>query len=716
MHLVNAGSFRLPLFCMDLGMASQIDQQPSSGASARSRKTGIGRGGIFLLMKKPIKSWMYLILAVVTLGGTSGHLLAVDFHVTTAQELQNALTLAAANGAHDTIFLTNGYYVGNFNFNSAETNNLTLQAEPGVTNTGVTIDGAGVGRSMNLSCSTNAALTVRGLTFLRNCGAAGNAALRIATGKGADVVMEDCRFISPTNTLGTGLQLVSGNNAIVRRCIVGGVPSDGGTGIAISGVPGSVSVQNCTVITNVPKGLDISGASLILISNCTFTGNSGGAQGTGAYCSATNVLLEGNTFSRNAGGNGSSGGGAYCLGTTVTLDGNTFSSNSVYGPSYNNACGGGIACSGTTVVLNGNSFKGNTASWSGGGASCAGTVTMTNNTFIENYGGTAAGGVACSGTAVAATNNTFMGNATSGDGGGVWCNSGTVTMSGNTFVGNSSLGDGGGLCNLSGAGTGTTLAGNLFKSNTGGGFYVYGRTVRLLDNLIVRNSLTNSSSKGGGVWVRATVSLEMLNNTISENMAVGGGGGVAFQVDGVTEILRVYDNIIWGNAASGNGADVHLAGTGSLKEFFNNNAHGLYGVWDIAANNLDVAPMFVDPVNGDYHLRPASLCINAGTNATGLLPATDLDGSPRIAGAKVDLGCYEFNTGILHPADANGDWVISAAEYNNYAAAWKSNQVWAVNPFVIPDHWVTRAGYLLLQGGAYHNDSSAQPTCWKPGL
>jgi hypothetical protein len=28
---------------------------------------------------------------------------AVDFHVTTAQELQNALTLAAANGADDNI-------------------------------------------------------------------------------------------------------------------------------------------------------------------------------------------------------------------------------------------------------------------------------------------------------------------------------------------------------------------------------------------------------------------------------------------------------------------------------------------------------------------------------------------------------------------------------------------------------------------------------------
>jgi len=50
---------------------------------------------------------------------------AVDFHVATAQELQNALTLAAANGADDIIYLTNGYYIGNFNFNSAEARSLT---------------------------------------------------------------------------------------------------------------------------------------------------------------------------------------------------------------------------------------------------------------------------------------------------------------------------------------------------------------------------------------------------------------------------------------------------------------------------------------------------------------------------------------------------------------------------------------------------------------
>ena len=90
---------------------------------------------------------------------------AVDFHCATAQDLQNALTLAAANGANNNIYLTNGYYVGNFNYNSSGVNNLTLLPEPGLTNTGITIDGAGGGRALNISSSgaTNT-ITVQGIT------------------------------------------------------------------------------------------------------------------------------------------------------------------------------------------------------------------------------------------------------------------------------------------------------------------------------------------------------------------------------------------------------------------------------------------------------------------------------------------------------------------------------------------------------------------------
>ena len=106
---------------------------------------------------------------------------AADFHVATAQDLQNALTTATANGADNIIWLTNGYYTGTFSYNSSATYNLMIRLEPGLTNTQVTIDGGGGGRGLNISCSgASGNVTVSNITFIRNCGNYQIGALRIA--------------------------------------------------------------------------------------------------------------------------------------------------------------------------------------------------------------------------------------------------------------------------------------------------------------------------------------------------------------------------------------------------------------------------------------------------------------------------------------------------------------------------------------------------------
>ena len=81
----------------------------------------------------------------------------------------------------------------------------------------------------------------------------------------------------------------------------------------------------------------------------------------------------------------------------------------------------------------------------------------------------------------------------------------------------------------------------------------------------------------------------------------------------------------------------------------------------------------------------------------------------------VDLGCYEFNTTATHPADADASWAITSDEFTAYAAAWKTGQTWSNAPTIIPADYVTRAGYLMTNGAAYHNDGSARPVNWKPG-
>ena len=77
------------------------------------------------------------------------------------------------------------------------------------------------------------------------------------------------------------------------------------------------------------------------------------------------------------------------------------------------------------------------------------------------------------------------------------------------------------------------------------------------------------------------------------------------------------------------------------------------------------------------------------------------------------MGCYEFITSVPHPADLNSNFVITAAEFNAYAAAWTNGQAWTSGPNPIPANYLTRAGYLMTNGGAYYNSGSARPLNWR---
>src|ERR1035441_8897162 len=156
-------------------------------------------------------------LGALALAAACVQVRAVDYHVATAQDLQNALTLAAANGANNNIYVTNGYYIGNFNYNSSAGYNLVVTNEPGVTNTQITIDGAGGGRALSITSSGTSAITVSGITFSRNCGSTTIGALRIGGGAGSVILVNGCQFLSPTNTSGMGLEIASGLNATDRK-------------------------------------------------------------------------------------------------------------------------------------------------------------------------------------------------------------------------------------------------------------------------------------------------------------------------------------------------------------------------------------------------------------------------------------------------------------------------------------------------------------------
>ena len=672
---------------------------------------------------------------------------AADFHVATAQDLQSALTMAAGNGAANNIWLTNGYYSGNFSYSSSANYNLAIQPEPGVSNTQVAIDGVAGGRALNITCSGSSGnVTVSNVTFMRNCGSYSIGALRVAASSGGTILVNACRFLSPTNnSQGMGLEIASGLNTTIVNCTVIGKTNGSaydGDGINITGVTGTTLLYNSTMAGNYAGcGADITASAVLTVTNNVFQTNSN--EGLYFYPSSGTktavVVVSNNVFSTtmnnnvcgaaienfgtlNLGANifnGNRGGGAYIsYGGTATVAGNTFDGNDVWDGWWGGAAIGSLGA----AIVTGNTFSGNTGGYGGGGVYLNNTTNiLTGNTFGANSMCASGGAVTIvGGTITTISNNAFSANSASGSGGSVYSTAGgLVTITGNTFTGNSCSGNyQGGAVYVNSSGT-NVITGDLFQQNSSadgaGAIYAASPGITISDNLVVNNTQTGSSAGGGGIFVNPGSILYMINNTVFNNSSAGNGGGAAFQISGTTQLLYVFNNIIWGNSlsGSGNGADVYLTGSGQQTALQYNDVNGMYGVWNIAAPMLNTDPKFFDPVNGDYHLQTNSPCLNYGTNGPFLL-LTDLDGNARTNGAgQVDLGCYQFTTNVFHPADTNQDWTISPAEYTAYAAAWKAGQAWSNGPNPIPANYVTRAGYLMTNGGAYYNDGSARPVNWK---
>jgi len=252
---------------------------------------------------------------------------------------------------------------------------------------------------------------------------------------------------------------------------------------------------------------------------------------------------------------------------------------------------------------------------SGGGVSACsshGTITIANNTFSENSSDNG-GGVdahSVSGT-ITIANNKFSGNSANYYGGGIDVNSdsGTITIANNTFSGNSA------------------------DDSCGGGVEVYAESGRIT---ITNNTFSGNSANyyGGGVrgylWYDSAT-LNVYNNIFFNNTANAGDDlYVNSDSDGnyIGSIVNLYNNDFSGNADFGTGHSEDLCIT------LTDNYHH--------ADNIQEDPQFVDPVNGDFHLKSNSPCIDKGNNSAPELPDTDFEGNPRILGSAPDIGADEF--------------------------------------------------------------------------
>jgi hypothetical protein len=300
--------------------------------------------------------------------------------------------------------------------------------------------------------------------------------------------------------------------------------------------------------------------------------------------------------------------------------------------------GGGVEISNAYPTISGNIITQNAGSGEGGGVEVAfGGPIIDSNTISQNtfyFPGGFGAGICVGGTPAAPpftqiTNNTISANFGAGPGGGIALfAAGPVTVENNVIIGNSAA-EGGGIGDVDGAGE--VIVQNLITGNTAyNGAAIFLQEVccssasRLINNTIADNSSnTNATVNADGFNANAVIE----NNII---VTAGSEDGLLCNQNYPDGPPMVRFNDVFSSQG------VATAYAGACTGFSGSNG------------NISVNPLFVSSSN--FHLRGGSLAVDAGDNGAPNLPATDLDGNPRIVDGnldgtvRIDMGVYEFQS------------------------------------------------------------------------
>ncbi|MCC7146990.1 MAG: right-handed parallel beta-helix repeat-containing protein [Phycisphaeraceae bacterium] len=386
----------------------------------------------------------------------------------------------------------------------------------------------------------------------------------------------------------------------------------------------------------------------VTLTDCTFGGNKADVGGGGLFISTdstatlTNCIVSGNAASVEYG----QGGGMEIDGSAILSD-CTVSGNLAYH-------GGGLEVDGTVMLTNcviaGNAASGKYGNGGGLFVYYSGTATLSHCMISDNWAGSMGGGIRAKGP-MTLTDCTISRNRASNDegmGGGLYIQFAS-TLNNCTISENSATYYGGGLF-VEPLSTGSTViltncvvSGNS-AANSGGGLYVY--------------SYNNHHSTA-----------TLINCTVSGNWALVAGGGGFADPGG---LAKLNNTIVAENTASTD-ADIRGPYTASSSfiggdpEFIRNPSAGADGAWGTGDDDL-----------GNLHLRSDSACLNAGIDALAIDAegnplTTDIEGSPRIRGPRVDIGAYELAKVL---GDFNGDWSMTLSDVNPFKLALNDLAAW----------------------------------------
>ncbi|MFN8473725.1 MAG: choice-of-anchor Q domain-containing protein [Anaerolineae bacterium] len=238
-------------------------------------------------------------------------------------------------------------------------------------------------------------------------------------------------------------------------------------------------------------------------------------------------------------------------------------------------------------------------------------------------------------------------------GGAMYSDAGSPTLTNVTFSGNSAYLRGGGMANERGSNptlTNVVLEGNTNTSGEGGGGMSNSSSSPTLTNVVFSG---NSAANGYGAGMINYSSNPTLTNVTFSGNAAKDGAGAMYNLGSNP---KIRNSILWGDTAK----EIH--GYGSTPVVSNSIVQGSGGSANWNSNfgtdgggNLDADPKFITPITaraptttGNLRLQTGSPAFNKGNNAVTdpSLPATDLDGNPRIMFGIVDMGAYEIQYSV----------------------------------------------------------------------
>jgi len=216
----------------------------------------------------------------------------------------------------------------------------------------------------------------------------------------------------------------------------------------------------------------------------------------------------------------------------------------------------------------------------------------------------------------------------------------------------------------------------LKPEHVGIGIWMQNYNVQVKDNIIEHNVIANTQSKGFEIYpINWDYPNEFSGNIFRNNIIYNCGvteSNIAIQFHKDQNGQHIYNNIVENNLIFNSNTTqtclYQYNGILSDVAIFNTQDADIQ-------DNLGGNPLFVDAVNGDYHLTANSPAINAGTIP---LATEDYDGNPIPNGSAVDIGAYEYygtaktienslNDFCIYPNPTSGKLFISSElQYQDY--------------------------------------------------